>query len=198
MFFLSWKDSAPEALKQDWERLVEALHALEVEARDAGDPALFHGTSLGKAGSILADGTATKIRVLNEGGGVSSESGLYFGTLSSATAMTEAHVGFEDKPAILAVRVSDLMSAGRLLPDCNILDCGPCRGDQPIWPDRQDPGPLRLTNADVARMSWEESLYAFGTLAWGGQGPISGMALLDPAAAPDLDALRAQVSSPGF
>lgn len=172
--------------------MAKTLYALEIAARDAGDPIVFHGTSVENAEPILQDGTAHDVRI-KQRSGPSYFPGLYFGTLSSALGMAEKTFTY---PVLLAIRVSQLESAGSLFSDVNIVECGSCRLGKTIWADREDPvypEDFEFKEDDVVDMSWDTSLNTFGTLAWVGSGPIAEMVLLSPADE-DLDVVIRSLS----
>lgn len=165
MLFIDWKDEASAEDLTRWQEQCDALREIEIRARDKGDPWLFHGANAGNAADIIACGPESQVRVISEDG-ISYMQGIYFGTL--ATAAVFATGLYRRSPAIIAVRASDLASAGQIFPDSNIVECGTCREDAKIWSDREDPEFPDITDADVIRMSWEESLNTLGTVAWAG------------------------------
>lgn len=144
---------------------------MEIEARDAGDPILFHATRSDNAENIMKVGPITAVRTIDDDR-FDFETGLYFGTMSSAFKM--ANMVLSGVPSMLAVRASALERLGEILPDTNILECGACRGGQRIWADREDPDVPEVPDHEFSDwswlkhfdgMTWRKSLDTFGAVA---------------------------------
>jgi len=169
----TWRQRASKEDVEAFDRILEALDALQISARDEGDPIIFHATSAMAAESILETGSTASIRRVDTAG-VFYETGLYFGTLSSAVAMSMIRSG-DGMPVILAARASELLAAGRLYPDINIVESGACRGEKTIWSDIPDPMLPDISLEEAGALEWEQSLMMFGTVACAVEGPIAGL-----------------------
>ena len=131
-----------DAWDQFLERLDEFMRAQEMKT----DPLLIHGTSLLRAAWIRRDGF--------NGHDAPSGNGLagqvfWTSHVSTAQGFAEGRVGMardrsvDDLPAILAARLSDILSAGKPLPDNNYRNSD--EEDRETWQEglRED-GLLRL------------------------------------------------------
>ena len=129
----------------------------------------------------MESGPLASVRTL-DGDDLDFETGLYFGTLSSAFHI--ANTVLDGVPSMLAVRASALERVGELLPDINILVCGTCRGDDRIWADREEPEVPTVSDEELSDwswlrrfdgMGWRESLDTFGAVACVLSGPVPEM-----------------------
>lgn len=168
---VSWKDNAPEHIKDAWSKISDAMMSAEITARDQGDPLVFHATDESRVGLILWEGVESDIYMPAEEGPVHRK-GMYFGTFTSAAHMAEKSA----RPVIIAIRTSALERAGLLHPDFNIFRSGPCRGGERIWADKEDP---KIYEGDEI-VTWEESLNMLGAIGWEGEEIPDGYVVLSP------------------
>ena len=94
--------------KQHWDDLL--AHWRAVEATESEDPWVFHGTSCLRAGWIERDGFDPSH--IGEAG-----PGVHWGSVNIAECFALRHIRYDDPPALLAARLSDVLASGIAVPD---------------------------------------------------------------------------------